>query len=120
MKTKIRGLVLLYAMLPIFCNAQVSRIVSFTRDGVLTWTNQPAKVYYGLLIARAVDDVWLPAGNPWWNVMTSNSTTTLQLPTQMTPMAQLFLRLICSTNPVSIHATNVQVPAANITVDGQV
>lgn len=120
MKTKIRCLVLLSAMLPMFTNAQVCRIVSFTRDGFLTWTNQPANVYCALLGASTVEDVWLPTGNPWWNIMTSNSTTTLQIPTQIMSRAQSFIRIVCSTNPMTLHYTNFPVPFANITVDGDI
>lgn len=124
MTKKIRGFLLLGAMIPALSQAQVLRITSFTRDpltgnGSLTWTNQPANVYCSFLGAGTVDDVWIPTGNPWWNILTTNTTTTLQIPTSIMSRAQGWLRIVCATNPVTLHYTNIQVPFASITVDGQ-
>ena len=120
MTTKTRCLLLFTAMLPALLNAQVLRIVSFTRDALtgnssLTWTNQPPSLYCGFLVAHSADDdFWLPGG---WNFLTTNWTTTLQLGHPSPPT--FFCRIICSTNPLSPPSfPRVQVPFASITVDG--
>ncbi|MCX6930062.1 MAG: hypothetical protein NT154_43655 [Verrucomicrobia bacterium] len=123
MTTKMRYFLLFAAVLPALLNAQVLRIVSFTRDTLtgnydLTWANQPTSVYCGLLFAYSLDDgFWLPVASPLWNFRTTNTTTTLQQLGFSSPKA--FLRIVCSTNPMScLSYPHFQVPFSNISVDG--
>jgi hypothetical protein len=115
--TRIIRVILLSAMLSILYNAQECRIISFTHDGYLTLTNYPASLYCGLLRASALDDCWLPAPSPYWNFRTTNATTTLQLPMDKLPSPS-FLRLACSSNPLTNYYPQFQVPFASISVDG--
>jgi hypothetical protein len=115
--------VLLAAMAPALLNAQELRIVSFRRDVVtgnysLTWTNQPLNLYCGLLGAySADDDFWQAAASPLWNLLTTNSSTTIPGLHFSPPM--LFAKVVCSTKPLSLPpCPSFQVPVANITVDG--
>jgi len=117
MIVKTKYCLLILAALPAFANAQTCRIVSLTSDGYLTWTNSPTNLYCGLLYARALDDCWSPASG-YWNYWTSNSQTTLQLPSGGMAFPQLYLRLVCATNPLSFSFPQFQVPFAGITVDG--
>ena len=113
----------LWAVLPAVVNGQVLKITSFTGDPVtgnisLTWTNQPTNVYVGLLAAHSADDdSWLPAASPLWNLRTTNATTAL--PGMHFDPPMMFVKLICSTNPLSPPSfPQFPVPFANITVDG--
>ena len=113
-----RLFLLLSVMLPALLNAQVLNIISFTRDGSLTWTNYPVNLYCGILYASAVDDCWSPAPGPYWNYLPTNSTTTVQLPPSAMRASQFYLRLVCSTNQLTTAYLQFQVPFATIAVDG--
>jgi len=118
MNTNAKCAVLLALLFAGPLSAQQCRIVSFSGEGFLTWTNYPANVYCGFLSALSLDECWAPAPGPYWNFMTSNSTTTVQLPLSAMTSGTLFLRLVCSTNPLGTGLPQVHVPLANITVDG--
>jgi hypothetical protein len=80
--------------------AQDSRILSVTPDGVLTWTNSQPNAYCGLETCEDLEGGWDAAPPPYWNIAITNPLMSTALPVSEIEFATLFLRIASSTNPL--------------------
>ncbi len=78
--------------------AQTLHILSFTRDGTLTWTSDSTNLFCGIEFKESLADDWSPAPAPFWNIQTSTQTNSGQVPPSSLAGASLFLRVVGSTN----------------------
>jgi len=80
--------------------AQQTRIVSFSHNGVLQWTNDLVGAYCGIESAEAMGDEWTAAPPPLWNMAVTGSLMSATIPLSEIEGTVLFLRMVSSTNPL--------------------
>ncbi len=83
-----------------WARAEECRIVSFTPDGLLTWTNRVTSLYARLEWVPRLGDSWQPLpALPYWDIPITNHTTTVPLPPSSQWSAPAaFIRVACTTN----------------------
>ena len=80
--------------------AQETRILSFERNGTLTWTNSATNVYCGFEFTGQLPGGWESAPLPYWNMLVTGSVMTVTVPLAQIQASTLFVRLRSSTNPL--------------------
>lgn len=79
---------------------QETRILSFERNGTLTWTNSATNVYCGFELTEQLPGDWASAPVPYWNILVTNPVMSVTVPLAQIQSGTLFLRLTSSTNPL--------------------
>lgn len=76
------------------------KVVSLAPGGTLTWTSDQTNIYCGLQYTSALDQPWVPAPPPYWNIFSTRFTNSVVLPLSQgaTGQPRLFFRLVASAN----------------------
>jgi hypothetical protein len=82
-------------------SAQETRILSFNRNGILTWTNLATNVYCGFEYTGQLPRGWASAPPPFWNILVTGHVMSVTVPTAQIQASALFLRLTSSTDPLA-------------------
>lgn len=81
------------------------RLLSFTRDRVITWSSTRLNIYVGFQYVGRLGDCFQDAPDPFWNILQTNLVQAVTLPESIPSI--IFLRLIGSASPLPRHTYDV-------------
>lgn len=102
MKTQLLFVLAQLLCLPSLLLSQECRILSLDRSGTLTFSASQTNLYGGFQYTFGFGSTnsWMNAPALYWNFSITNRTMTMTMPTNAMTLPSLFLRLVCSTNPL--------------------
>jgi hypothetical protein len=91
-----------FLCLPSLLLSQECQILSLDRSGTLTFSASQTNLYGGFQYTFGFGSTnsWMNASAPYWNFSMTNRTMTMTIPTNGMSLPSMFLRLVCSTNPL--------------------
>ncbi len=93
--------------MPGLLSAQQCRILSLDHEGLVTFQVSETHRYGGIQYASGFGEsnVWINASAPLWDFPITNTTMSITLPSDVMQLPGLFLRLVCSADPLAGPST---------------
>jgi hypothetical protein len=107
MNTRLALILTQFLWMPGLLPAQQCRILSLDHAGLVTFQVSETNRYGGFQYASGLGEsnVWINASAPLWDFPITNSTMSMTMPSNVMQLPGLFLRLVCSADPLAGPST---------------